>query len=86
MDDHTHNLTFGIYEAASATAQISLVITDPDGAPHDLGVLGSGEFAKEDLEVTEHFSKTGVYTFTFSSDALGRVRSIVFAQIYVEPD
>jgi len=86
IDDHVHDLAFGIYEAASATAQISLVITDPDGTPHDLGVLGTGEFAEEDLEVTEYFSKTGVYTFTFSSDALGRVRSIVFTQIYVEPD
>ena len=86
FEDHVHDLAFGIYESPSATAQISLVITDPDGAPHDLGVLGTGEFAKEDLEVTEYFSKTGVYTFTFSSDALGRVRSIVFTQIYVEPD
>jgi len=86
FDDHTHDLTFGIYEAPTATAQISLVITDPDGTPHNLGALGSGEFAKEDFEVTEYFSKTGVYTFTFSANALGRVRSIVFAQIYLEPD
>jgi len=86
MIAHSHDLTFGIYEAASATAQISLIITDPDGNPHNLGVLGTGEFAKEDFEVTEYFSKTGVYTFTFSSDALGRVRSIVFAQVYLEPD
>jgi len=86
MIAHSHDLTFGIYEAASTTAQISLIIKDPDGNNHDLGVLGTGEFSKEDLEVTEYFSKTGVYTFTFSSDALGRVRSIVFAQIYLEPD
>jgi len=84
--DHTHSIVFGIYEAASATAQISLVIKDPDGNDHNVGVLGSGEFAKEDLEVTEYFSKTGVYTLTFSADALGRVRSIVFAQVYLEPD
>jgi len=86
LENHNHPLTFGIYEAASATAQISLTITDPDGTPHDLGVLGTGEFAKEDLEVTQYFSKTGVYTFTFSADALGRVRSIVFAQVWLEPD
>jgi len=86
MIAHSHDLNFSIYEAASATAQISLVITDPDGTPHNLGVLGAGEFAKEDFEVTDCFSKTGVYTLTFSADALGRVRSVVFAQVYLEPD
>jgi len=86
MMSHLHDLIFGIYEPATATAAIALKIIDSDGIESSLGSMGSGEFSKEDFEVTEYFQKPGVYTVKFEADAIGRVRSIVFAQIYVEPD
>ena len=86
MIPHPHDMIFGIYEPATAAANITVKVTDPDGVETDLGSMGSGEFSKEDFEVTEYFQKNGVYSIKFEADALGRVRSIVFAQVYVEPD
>jgi len=86
LQNHTHNLIFAIYEAASASAAISLTIKDPAGNDHNIGSLGSGEFSKENLELKEYFTMIGVYTFTFSADGLGRITSIVVCDLVIEPE
>jgi len=86
LSNHTHDLVYAIYEEASATAEISLVITDPLGNNHSIGSLGSGEFVKEDLQLKEYFTMTGVYTFTFSADGLARITSIVVCDLVIEPE
>jgi len=86
LEDHVHSLIYAIYEAATASAAVSLTIKDPAGNDHNVGSLGSGEFAKEDLELKEYFTMIGVYTFTFSADALGRITSIVVCDLVIEPE
>jgi len=86
LSNHTHDLVYAIYEEASTTANISLVITDPAGNNHDIGSLGSGEFAKEDLQLKDYFTTIGVYTFTFSADGLARITSIVVCDLVIEPE
>ena len=86
VPNHTHNLSYAIYEAASATAKISLTITDPARNDHSIGELGTGTFSKEDLELKEYFTMIGVYTFTFSADGLARITSIVVCDLVIEPE
>jgi len=86
VPNHTHDLAYAIYEEASAEADVSLVVTDPAGVPHNVGSLGSGEFSKENLELKEYFTMIGVYTFTFSADALARITSIVVCDLVIEPE
>jgi len=86
VPNHTHDLAYAIYEESSASVAVSLVVTDPDGVPHNVGSLGSGEFSKEDLELKEYFTMIGVYTFTFSADGLARITSIVLCDLVIEPE
>ena len=86
LPNHTHDLSYAIYEAASASAAVSLTITDPDGVPHNIGSLGSAEFSKENLELKEYFTMIGVYTFIFSADDLARITSIVVCDLVIEPE
>jgi len=86
LSDHVHDLTYAIYEAASATAAVNLTITDPAGNNHNVGNIGTGLFTNEDLELKEYFTMIGVYTFIFSADALARITSIVVCDLVIEPE
>jgi len=86
IPNHTHVLNFGIYEALSATANISLKIVDPDNQETNLGVIGTGEFAKEAWDLTQYFTKKGNYQLVFSADGAARVRSMVFMQPFILPE
>jgi len=86
IPNHTHSLVFGIYEPASATANVSLKIIDPDGVETDLGVIGTGEFSKEAWDLTQYFEKKGNYQLVFSADGPARVRSMVFMRPFIQPE
>jgi len=86
LPDHLHDLVFGIYEPASATANVSLKIIDPDGVETDLGVIGTGEFSKEAWDLTQHFEKKGNYQLVFSADGSARIRSMVFMRPFIQPE
>jgi len=83
---HTHDLDFGIYEAPTATANISLKIVDPDNQETNLGTIGTGTFSKEDWDLTQYFTKKGNYQLVFSADAAARIRSMVFMQPFIQPE
>jgi len=86
IPDHIHALNFGIYEAPSATANISLKIIDPDNQETNLGVIGTGIFSKEAWDLTQYFTKKGNYQLVFSADGPARVRSMVFIQPFILPE
>jgi len=83
---HVHDLIFGIYEAPSATANVSLKIVDPDNEETNLGVIGTGEFSKEAWDLTQYFTKKGNYQMIFSADGPARIRSMVFMQPFIQPE
>jgi len=86
FQNHTHGLNFGIYEAPSATANISLKIIDPDDQETNLGVIGTGIFSKEAWDLTQYFTKIGNYQLVFSADDPARIRSMVFMQPFIQPE
>ena len=85
VPDHSHESVAGIYEPASAAAEVYLALKDPDGVETDLGSLGSGEFETE-LELQDYMMKKGVYTLTFTADAVARLASIMFCTVFLEGD
>jgi len=58
-----------------------LRITKPSGSYVDISL---GDYPiKEELDITDHFDETGVYTLTISADSIGRIRWNLYGKIYL---
>jgi len=84
LPDHTHTISFGIYEEAIAGRTLSAKLYDPDGnLLHDFGVLVTGEGDIE-IDLKTYFAtlKYGMYKLELS--ASGRLRArIIFYELNV---
>jgi len=85
VPDHVHSIMPGIYEPASASAEVSLTLKDPEGVEVNLGSVGSGEFEKG-LDLAEYMMKKGVYTLIYTANDVARIMSIVFCTVFLEGD
>jgi len=81
IPDHTHSIDFGIYED-TPPSNAKLKIVKPSGHQVILD-LGSGEFQKEDWDLTSVFDERGYYDIYFMSDSLGRIEANIYVYLYL---
>ena len=82
LDDHTHEIDFGIYEEAITGRTLSGILYDPDGnVLEDFGVILTGEDS-DILDLTDHFETLNYGMYKMVLSASGRLRArLVFYEL-----
>jgi len=88
IPDHTHPISFGIYEEDISGRTLSAQLYDPDGnLLHDFGTILTGE-GNVTLDLTSYFStlKYGFYRVELSASGRMRVRLVFYelCRMYID--
>ena len=80
IPDHTHDITYGIYEEGISGRTLSAILYDPDGnLLKDFGVVCTGEDSQV-IDLSDYFStlKYGMYRLVLSASGRLRARLIFY--------